>query len=243
MRGRDALDGSARMHYLRSYRFFFTCPHWAGNLLFVSMSQMIPVVGPIVLLGYACEVLEGLHRRGEGNWPAFDFNRFGAYLARGLIPLVVYLPVLFLAGIFAFFALLVVRESRLPGRAVSLLMTLLIMGFVVLLVLGLVLVPLSLRASLTRELDVPASMEFVRDFLKRVWKEVLLVWLFALVTGQLLLVAGCLVCIGVYPALVLGVCALHHLMYQLYGCICNAAAGSCPWPWAKCNPEAGPVLT
>ncbi len=96
-------------------------------------------------------------------------------------------------------------------------MTLMVMFFAVSLLLGLVLIPLSLRAGLTQRLDGPASMEFVRDFLNRVWKEVLLVWLFVLVTAQVLVLAGLLLCtIGLFPALALGVCAQHHLMYQLY---------------------------
>jgi hypothetical protein len=175
------------------------------------------VLGPVALLGYAFDVLEALHRGGERARPTFEFPRFLAYVARGLIPLVVYLPVVFLLGIFGFFGAVVVWESRIPARAVSTLMALVVIAFLVLLVLGLFLVPLSLRAGLTQVLDVPASLEFVRDFLKRVWKEVFLAWLFVLVTGQLLLLAGAaLFWLGACPALVLAVLAQHHLMYQLY---------------------------
>jgi len=205
------------MCYLRSYQFLFTCPNRAMNLLFVSMCQLIPVVGPIVLLGYAFDVIEELHRRGGGSCPGFELTRFSGYLMRGVVPLLVYLPVLLLLITFVFFGAVVVRESNVPARAVSTLMSLVLMFFGVLLVLGLLLVPLSLRAGLTQELDIPNSMEFVRDFLKRVWKELLLTWLFVLVTVQLVLAAGILLCyIGIYPALVVSVFATHHLMYQLY---------------------------
>jgi hypothetical protein len=205
------------MRYLRSYFFLFTQPRWGANLLLISLCLLIPAVGLIVLLGYAFDLLECLHKRGDTGYPGFDFNRFSAYLARGLVPLVVYLPVLFLVVIFAFFCTIVLRDSPVPSRSVGRLMTLMIMFFGVSLLFGLVLVPLSLRAGLTQKLDGPASMEFVRDFLNRVWKEVLLVWLFVLVTAQVLMLAGLLLCaIGLYPALAVGVCAQHHLMYQLY---------------------------
>ncbi len=104
------------MRYLHSYHFLLMQPRWAANLLLLSICLLIPAVGFIVLLGYAFDLLESLHRRGDTGYPSFDFNRFSAYLARGLVPLVVYLPVVFLMVIFAFFCAIVLRDSYVPAR-------------------------------------------------------------------------------------------------------------------------------
>jgi hypothetical protein len=60
-------------------------------------------------------------------------------------------------------------------------------------------------------------MAFVRDFLSRVWKELLLSLLFLIVTAPLLMLAGLLAfCVGVYAAAVVLMFAQLHFHYQLY---------------------------
>jgi hypothetical protein len=205
------------MRYLRSYRFLFSRPGWLANWLALSACLLVPLCGPIAVLGYAFDVLEALHRGGERSYPTFQFQWFLRYLLRGLGPLILYLPVLILLVLFASVGLVVAREFRPPRQALPLLLFLLLALAAVILLMGLLLVPLALRVGLSRQLDVTPSLEFAQDFLKRVWKEMLLVGLFVQVTTQLVLGIGLMTClVGVYPALVLTVFSQHHLMYQLY---------------------------
>lgn len=205
------------MCYLRSYRFLFSSPDWFSNLLTVSGCLLIPFCGPIAVLGYAFDVLEALHRRGEEPYPPFLFHRFLSYLLRGLGPLILYIPILILLVLFLSLGIVVAREIHNPDRALRLLILLLLALASAILLLGLLLVPLALRIGLSQELEVAPSLAFVQDFLKRVWKEMLLVGVFVQVTTQLVLGAGLMLCVvGIYPALVVSVFAQHHLLYQLY---------------------------
>ena len=55
-----------------------------ANLLLMTVCNLIPIVGPIVLLGYRAEVAQALLRDGElRRHPKFDFDRFIEYLTRG----------------------------------------------------------------------------------------------------------------------------------------------------------------
>jgi len=86
------------------------------------------------------------------------------------------------------------------------------------LILSVVIVPLSLYIGLRQELTLASAFEFVPDFLKRVFKELLLAQIFILITGLSLLVVGLAAClIGVLPAAAWVVFAQHQLMAQLYG--------------------------
>jgi hypothetical protein len=218
-------SGEAFMHYLRAYQFFFDREKWLQNLLFSVVCLLIPVIGPIVLLGYAFEVIECMHYLGDKNFPDFDFNRFVKYLLRGLWPflwqmlVVVPLTFLWLAGFFVLIFTTLDFSSPEPDPENLLVVvaisigTGLLVGF-----LGsLILVPLMLRAGLSQEFDFVASLAFAWDFLKRVWWELILAQLFLAVTTPLAVLAGLVFCcVGVYPAAVLINFAQFHLHYQLY---------------------------
>jgi hypothetical protein len=125
------------MRYLQSYRFLFTSPNWLTNLLLASVCSLIPVIGPIVLIGYLFEVIDVLLRRraverlretsrsteafGErvmdalpadddeeaDAYPDFSFSRFGDYLVRGVWPFLARLIVGMMVGIPAVVLLIV----------------------------------------------------------------------------------------------------------------------------------------
>lgn len=116
------------MRYWQSYRFVFNNPNWITNLALVAVCSIIPVIGPIVLIGYCFEVIDELLRRrqrerggaspafadlkGEeimdalpaeddhvnGWYPDFNFNRFTEYLTRGIWPFLVKLVIGFVIG-------------------------------------------------------------------------------------------------------------------------------------------------
>jgi hypothetical protein len=83
--------------------------------------------------------------------------------------------------------------------------------------LGVLTAPLYLRAGLSGDFGSAFSMDFYRDFLKRVGKEAVLAQLFLTVSSLLVFGVGALVCcVGIYPAVALAMFARHHLDYQLY---------------------------
>src|SRR5215510_11178225 len=77
------------MRYFGAYRSFFESPKWAMHLLIGAGCQFIPIVGPLVLMGYFYIVIEAKHRHGDPQFPDFDLDRLGVYLMRGVWPFLV----------------------------------------------------------------------------------------------------------------------------------------------------------
>lgn len=216
------------MRYLRSYQFVFDNPQWAMNVLWASLcllsSILIPVIGQLVLIGYLYEIAEYMHRRGgDDTYPDFTFDRFTKYLTRGVwvfvVQLLVALPVSLLLGAFCavLIAVMVSNRGELGTAGVVLVVAFVVLMFVLGIVLGIVLVPMTLRAGLGQEFKGAFSVAFIRDFLRRTWRQVVVAQLFLMVTSFPLSLAGmALCCIGVFPAAALIAFAQVHLHYQLY---------------------------
>ncbi|MFN4261527.1 MAG: DUF4013 domain-containing protein [Gemmataceae bacterium] len=218
------------MRYLRSYQFVFDSPKWHLNLLFGAVCQLIPVIGPIVFMGYMYQMIAVLHqRRTDQEYPDFDFNRFMPYLTRGVWPflmsLIVLFPLGFLLGIV--YAILGFTAAAMTGPAGASdgEGAILLLGFLcfyvfllaVIFAVSIALIPMMIRAGFSQELAFGASWQFAKDFLARVWKEMVLALLFVWATSLVVIFAGMLLCcIGIYPAAALIAYASHHLYYQLY---------------------------
>ncbi len=212
-----------------AYSFVFQNPNWGMNLLLGTVCQLIPVVGPIVFLGYEYELIEALHRDPRRTYPDFDFNRFTNYLTRGLWPFLVALivslvlvPVIWLAMAIGFFALASIGAAaggnQAAGPAVALVCLLMFVGIILLsCAMSALIVPVVLRAGLTQDFAAAFNFEFFKDFLRRMWLETLIAAGFIVLTGIPLMLVGMLLCIvGMYPAMTLMLLAQTHLHYQLY---------------------------
>jgi len=216
------------MHYLRSYLFIFDSPKWALNLLFGAVCLLIPAVGPLLVQGYCFEVIEALHRRRrDTDYPEFTFEKFVPYLVRGVWPflvgLVIMVPLgfLFFIGFFGIgvASAAVAGGGRGPaGNAAGVLILLMYLGFFLLLALvSFVTMPLLLRAGLIQDFAPAFALAFAKDFLGKMWVEMLLSTLFLWVTSPFVLLAGVLAfCVGYIPAAMIILLAQHHLWYQLY---------------------------
>src|SRR5229473_727046 len=79
------------MKYMYAYRYVFESPKWMANLLAAIICHLVPIVGPIVFLGYGFEMIESLHRRKDSRYLDFDTNRLSEHLNRGLWPFLVQL--------------------------------------------------------------------------------------------------------------------------------------------------------
>jgi hypothetical protein len=215
------------MKYLRSYQFLFDSPKWLTNLLAGTLAIIVPIVGPIVFIGYQFEILEGMHLRGEKNYPDFDTNRLGQYLLRGLWPflvqLIVGLPVGMLMGMLWAFVFIGSAVAGGGNKDAGGVVMLIVFCFFVLLIvvlnllLPLLILPLTLRAGLTQDLGAAFSMAFLKDFVGKMWVEMVLMQLFFMVTAPFLIVIGLLACfVGLYPAAALIGFAHAYLLHELY---------------------------
>jgi hypothetical protein len=193
------------------------------NLLWAALSGFVPIVGPMVLMGWAFEAIEGLLQSRGASYPDIDINRLGKYLMRGLWPflvsLVVSVPVGIIFGIG--YMITVVAGAALSQNHPTIFWVIfplvLLVGIVLSLLTHMVLVPLCLRAGFSQDFASAFNVEFVKDFLARMWKDLLLVWLFMLVTAPFVIFAGLLIlCVGIYFAGALINLAQYHFWYQFY---------------------------
>jgi hypothetical protein len=226
----QAGEGSAagRMQYMQAYQYVMDSGNWFLNLLLIFVCQLIPIVGPIVVMGYQFEIIEALHRNRGGTYPDFSFDLFVEYLKRGLWPFLVSLIIGAVVGIplmIVFYILMFVvifgaaAAGDTAGPVVVLvgmpLMMILMMGMII--VLSLFMLPMLLRAGLAQEFGEAFNFEFVKSFVGKVWVEMLLSALFMAVTGCLFAMVGMAVfCIGVYLAAAWIGLAQAHIYYQLY---------------------------
>jgi hypothetical protein len=214
------------MNYFGAYRFAFESPKWAIHLLIGTVCQFVPIVGPFVLMGYIYSVIEAKLRHGRDQFPDFDFNQLSAYLVRGIWPflvsLVTALPMIFLMiPAFLIFAIGAAASADQrdgpPWFAIILFIGWMLVGAIVMFAIQIVAVPMLLRAGLSQDFASAFSMSYIRDFLSRVWKELILSLLFMWVTAPFVLLGGLLLLfVGIYPATVVMLFAQFHFHYQLY---------------------------
>ena len=201
------------MDYVKPFTYFAGATGGFVNLLFCAVCNLIPVLGPIVLLGYRAEVAEELVRdRRLRRHPEFDFGRFGDYLSRGVWPFVYQLGFGLLLGV-----------VLLAGIAVAALFGPLglLAGVLVLVpvVLGapVFLWPMELHAQLSGRFAPVEAFGFASRFAGRMWG-LTLVSLITFLAGSVVVgVLGLLACgVGLYLSAVVQLMAQQHLMTQLY---------------------------
>ena len=218
---------SAGMQYLYSYRYLFDHPNWGTTLLACSLCQLVPIVGPIVALGYQDEVIESLHRGDGAKHPAFDTSQLGYYLKRGVWPLLVALLLVLLmmpvfmvmtfGTLFGVIALAAAARDAAPAVLGVAIPLAILVQFAIALAMNMVTLPIMLRAGLSQDFGEAFRMSWTWDFIRRVWLEELLAQLFLTITAPILVVLGlALFCVGMYPATAVIQMAASHLQYQLY---------------------------
>lgn len=219
------------MRYRISLTDFFKSPKWGTNLLLGAVTSLIPIIGPIVLSGWLISIFWA---RGDDDAPEqsppFDFQYFTKYLERGLWPFlvnfvaglalsVVLVPVMFLPLMLS--GMLTAGHHRLSHADAAILVPL--CGSVAVLYLGLVLtftlilVPLTLRATLVQAFAPAFDLGFVCGFIRLVWKELLLCAVFMFGVGIAMMILTVITCyLGLFPAIPVVSYAWQHLLKQLY---------------------------
>lgn len=219
-------QGTRRLDFGAMFKFPFTSPNWAMNLLYGSLCLLLGsfVVPQIIFNGYLWETLERLHRRERSDCPDFDFNRFNDYLMRGVWPFLVGL--LLMAVMFVllvpimgcgFAGMGILGANDLPELGAVLMVATYLVGFVVMLLFHFMMMPFMIRAALAQDLGLAFNVAWWKEFLGLMWKELALGAV--VLTGAAVVsyfVGLLLCCVGVYPALVVWMYASTHFVWQTY---------------------------
>lgn len=225
------------MRYMESFQYIFESPNWAMNLLFGALAvfsqSFVPIIGPMVFMGYLAEVLTHLHRRRTMPYPDFDFNRFGEYISRGAPPLVVMLLAWMInAGVMLFFyfagifgTMLIaaaLAAAGLPGPAVMLVV--IFLGAIAIATLIAAMITLAmyasalmLRGELTGKVGEAFDFGFAKRYVSLMWREMFVAFLWLTLANFVVTFLGLLaLCLGVYPAVAWTMMARTHINWQLY---------------------------
>lgn len=217
------------MHYQASITDFFKTPSWRNNLLLGAVTMFIPIIGPIVLLGWhVCCLWTPGKSDDPGGFPPFDFNQaFGKYMERGLWPFVVGLVTsLVIIPLFAVIGGLLILLGSLasefasgdPGPAIVLfIVASLVLDIAALAVFQLVSTPFVIRAILTQDFKSSFDLAFLRSFIALTWKEILVSLLFMTGIAVCMVVLAIVTCyIGAIFAAPVVSFSWHHLQKQIY---------------------------
>jgi hypothetical protein len=215
------------MRYMYAYKYLFNSPKWATNLLLGAVSGFVPIVGPMVFIGYLFENIEAMRRSGEEKPRDIDMGRLGPYLMRGvwpfLVTLVVSIPFGVVSAILGFISLFVsiaVFAAASPEMAVVGVVVgyLLFFFWAVLfsLLAKMIVIPMGIRAAYKLDFGSAFDMAFLKDFWRRVGRELVLSQVFYALSSFVVILAGMLLCfVGVYPAAALIQFAEYFLIYEL----------------------------
>src|SRR4051794_20483303 len=141
------------MNLKAALNFPLRAPSPYKNICLVALCNLIPIVGPMVLMGYGVPIEKALVHDLDAAPPAFDFGRFSEYLQRGIIPFVVMLvaslcliPFVFIAE--GVFLVLVILGKDHPAAIAAAVILLVVMLLALGMVAGVLLVAFFIRASL-----------------------------------------------------------------------------------------------
>ena len=227
---RDRLRVMDRIEHGRALSYVFARQGWPMTLLFVTLAMLVPLVGPITANGYQAVVARHVARHGDREWPLFDFERLADYLLRGLrvfvvslVAGVIILPVAFVVVWVTVIVSALLAAAGGEHGAVTTCIGFVLMAISIALFLALIfgamalVTPLWLQAGINPDLSGALDFAFLRDFLKRVGREVLIAHLVMVGIHIGLMVAGLLACfVGVFPAIGLMMLVQAHLYGQLY---------------------------
>lgn len=250
--GKPAAAPVQRIGYLAALRFPTEHPEWLKNVLMFGLCLLIPVLGVLIQYGYAYEITELQHRRPGSIYPKFDFNRFAVYVTRGVWAFLIFFivqtvlsviyQILFQGTMFGTMALMQANDE--VGTIVaSIVIPLVIISFLSLIVGVMTVVrPLMLRAGLSQDFAQTVKVPWLKDFLKRMWRETLLINLFTLLLMVLLVPLGIvLCCIGtVFLSAFVAIAGAHFdwQLYELY-----LARGGEPIPLKPLPADMPPVVS
>lgn len=217
--GAPNTQGREAMAYMEAFSSFFKVPQWGKNMAFMALCMLIPIIGPLVLIGYLVTHFVRQHYNGDEDLAEFTFDRFGDYLGRGLWPflmgliiMVCFIPIYALYfGAIAVAANVGETAAAIVGIGGGLVFLLAMVVF------GFLAQPLFLKAMLTQQLGGAFDLTFAKDFVSKMWLEMILAGLFLTAISIPLVLVGYLACfVGVYAAIAVQYWATFQIQRQAY---------------------------
>lgn len=216
----------------RAFRVPFEGENWFVDLLLVLVCLMIPIIGPIVMLGYKMELIEGWLKRPDEPHTRLDFGRFTDYLKRGVWPFLaalvgqlIAMPLTFIV-LLPFYCLFFGSSFFFADDDMAIVGMLCMVAAFIFLFVGIIAVnvlvmcimtPMMLGAGLSGEIGPGLDFAFVKDFLRRTWKDMAKAYLLFMVSAMLFSMLGCCVLIvGMYFVMAWTWMVMAHLYYQAY---------------------------
>jgi hypothetical protein len=205
-------------------QFPFRGQHWLPNLAMLMVCLLIPVIGPMVAMGYGVLVQRMLVADALAEPPRFDFGMFTEHLKRGLPPFVVgliFLPVS-LVVIFGGWGAMIVGLLLLQ-KSVALGITVILVGILLCMVLivvaGVAILPLMMKAALEGTIGGAFDWGFAKDFYRRVGLLTLGTQLLFFLLAFLMMPLGCVPLIGpavMQTMILMMIWNVHAQLYQEY---------------------------
>jgi len=214
-----------RIRFFDAYRRLGENPNTLQNCLLLTLAQILPVVGQLTLVGYICMAIRQRVTRDE-PWPEyhdFDEHRFGRYIGLGFKIVLADLVWTLLIGIVLILpaAALIAIAANLDGYGYGPGPFTAFLGLGVQVVSSLamwiIIMPILLRITLTGQLRQMFNFQSLPRYIRLVWPEQVMAYLFITWTGWLLIVLGLMFCgIGALFALVIIGLAHADLQAQIY---------------------------
>lgn len=207
----------------------FKSPNWMMNAvwLFICILLSMVIVGGIILFGYQMDVIERRSRGRSEAWPDFDANRFGEYLNRGLWPWLVniilamgiMIPLWIALGLSMAIIGWVAGDPNQGSPLAAILVLCVFSLFMVAIFVGAMFIigPCTLRAGLASDFGQGFNFKWSFDFGKRMWAQMILAGLVAMLIGIVAEIAGALACfIGLLATIPIAQLMVTDLGAQLY---------------------------
>lgn len=226
-----ALSAPPSFEFIDAFKFLFKGGNALNNILLGAVMNLIPIVGPIMLMGWHCEILQRLIKRHPNPIPKLAMDDFGYFLGRGLAPFVIVLittvPLVFISlfvmFVVSFGVALFAGAVEQQGGEPSPLMVLGGFGipflafFAFSILFNVLLMAALTRAELTEDIGMSLDFGKIWAYARATWKDVLISYLVFLPLTFAAVFAGMLVFfVGVYAAVIIIMVAYLHLRWQIY---------------------------
>ena len=210
------------MNFGQAFKFLFNSPRWGMNLLQATVCILIPIIGPIVLMGYSFSVKRALILDHAASPPDFDFNKFSQYLSRGVYPFVASLlaslmvvPFICLMYVPMFIGMAMADKG--PFWPIAGMCCGFLLYIPLILVFSLIGLPILLRATLLQDIGGAFKFDWIKDFITRMWAQILLAQIVLILAGILLAPIGvCALFVGIYAVITYLMFVQWHIHSQLY---------------------------
>lgn len=217
--GTPNTSGREAMAYMDAFSSFFRIEGWGKSLAFLALCSLIPIVGVIALIGFMATQFVRQHYNGEDDLMPFSFDRFGDFIGRGVWPFLMgFLITLAMIPIYiAYFGAIAISANISETMAAIVGIGGGLVFIVVLFALGFLSQPLFLKAMLTQQIGGAFDFTLAKDFVSKMWLEMLLGGLFIMGVSIPLVLLGYLACgIGLYAAIPLQYWTIFQIQRQLY---------------------------